>query len=770
MLKSPLTPLFVVLLFVSSALAQNAAPQGRAKPVLLSGIVVTATGETIEHATVTATTPSSEQKALTEANGEFSFKAVEGNPISLQVDGKCIGRRILYIKYGDPIENLRIVVEVRIPPRHDSVVIEASATEPDIDRRNETVYKDTLFSRDDQVFQTLDAGINAGQHEGGGKSIEVRRFGFNLDHGGVAGGLKVLVDNVQQNQGTQGHGQGYLGQLKTLTPELVQEVNILNGPFSAEYGDFSGLGVVHVRLKESLPDEGTIRLQGGSFGNFRAMLAYSPKWENADSLIAYESAHTDGPFQNPLRYQRDNVTGNLTLHLDSRRALGFKFNGGRNNFYSSGQIPLDQVAAGRLDRFGFIDPTGGGITRSGTFGAYYRSEQDSGAVLKMDGFLSRSLLDLYSNFTFYLNDPVNGDAFQQHDSRLQQGANIQYLRPHTLFGKNALFIAGSNFHANQINVGLYPRIGRSPTGVSTRAEAHVTNAAGYLQQGMDLLRGRLHLEGGLRFDYFHFNVEDKVYPDLSGEQAATRLQPKANLSFTPFSHVPFSLHFNYGRGISSQDARGIIQNPSGVKISATDFYQFGIVQRFRRFSLTADMFLIDRSNEQVYVADDGSLEFKGPSRSYGYELKVSTEITRLLSFNGGVTRVANSFYRSTFPRSYVSNAPHVVANAGLTLSQWRGFSGSVRLNYVSSYRLDELDAGIRATGLTVIDFSMLKKLRPWIDLNLSIDNLLNKTYYETQNHFESRLLPTDPAVARIHGTPGFPTGFSAGLTFHLGGK
>jgi len=93
-----------------------------------------------------------------------------------------------------------------------------------IDRRNEAVYRDTLFSRDDQVFHTLDAGINAGQHEGGGKSLEIRRFGFILDHGGVSGGLKVPVDNVQQNNGTQGHGQGYLGQLKSLTPELVQDV------------------------------------------------------------------------------------------------------------------------------------------------------------------------------------------------------------------------------------------------------------------------------------------------------------------------------------------------------------------------------------------------------------------------------------------------------------------------------------------------------------------------------------------------------------------
>jgi len=47
---------------------------------------------------------------------------------------------------------------------------------------------------DELLEELLDAGINAGQHEGGGKSLEMRRFGFNLDHGGVSGGLKVLVD------------------------------------------------------------------------------------------------------------------------------------------------------------------------------------------------------------------------------------------------------------------------------------------------------------------------------------------------------------------------------------------------------------------------------------------------------------------------------------------------------------------------------------------------------------------------------------------------
>ena len=342
---------------------------------------------------------------------------------------------------------------------------------------------------------TTECRNRRGQHEGGGKSLEIRRFGFNLDHGGVNGGLKVLVDDVEQNQGTQGHGQGYLGALKALSPELIEDVTIINGPFRAEYGDFSGLGVVHIRQRESLPEQFTARLEAGNFHTGRGFLAYSPDVANLDAYLAYEGSYTDGPFQSPGRYRRDNLNANYTNLLSKDEKLGFRFLFGRNDFYSSGQIPLDLVNAGLLDRFGFIDPSDGGRVKLGTASAYYSRARANGDTFKADSFLSRSLFDLYSNFTFYLNDPVNGDAFQQHDSRLQEGFNAQYTHAHHLGSLAAVLSAGGNFHDNQINVGLYPRDGRVPTGVTTRANAHVTNAAGYAQENVSLDYGKLLLGG-----------------------------------------------------------------------------------------------------------------------------------------------------------------------------------------------------------------------------------------------------------------------------------
>ena len=178
----------------------------------------------------------------------------------------------------------------------------------------------------------------------------------------------------------------------------------------------------------------------------------------------------------------------------------------------------------------------------------------------------------------------------------------------------------ANFHDNQIDVGLLHTKQREILDVTTSAHAHVTNAAGYVQQGVDMLGQRVHFDAGLRFD-----VNDFIDPEHSGVQGASRFQPKANLSYIPSARLPLTLYASYGRGISSQDARGAVQQPSAPKVATTDFYQLGTSHRLRRISLSTDLFLIDRSNEQVYIPDDGSFELKGQAgRTAGKREDLST--------------------------------------------------------------------------------------------------------------------------------------------------
>jgi hypothetical protein len=708
-------------------------------------------------------------KTASDAEGKYAFIGISVGNYSVSAEATGFVRITRDLQF--PVVNSTGDLQFRdISALTQSLVISAKSLEPEMDLRNSEVFDKTLFARDDQVFQQLDAGIDAGQHEGGGKSLEIRRFGFNLDHGGVNGGLKVLLDDVQQNQGTQGHGQGYLGALKSLSPELIQDATVINGPFSAEYGDFSGLGVVHIRQREAMPDEYTVRLQEGNFNNSRGFLAFSPNVQKVDSYLAYDGSYTDGPFVNAGQYRRDNINTNYSRAINERLKVGFRFLFGRNNFDSSGQIPLDLVNSGQLDRFGFIDPTDGGRVKLGTMSAYLSKVMRNGDTLRIDGFLGRSLFDLYSNFTFFLNDPIHGDAFQQHDSRLQQGSNTQYQHATRHGAVAATFTTGGNFHDNQINVGLYPRAGRHPMGVTTRTHAHVTNVAGYTQETLSLWQGRLIVGGGIRYDAFRYGVLDEVVSDNSGTRWAGRWQGKGNLAFTPKRHAPVTFHANYGRGINSVDARGVVQHPTAPRLATTDFYQLGTSSNFGRFGFSTDAFLIDHSNEQVYIPDDGSFEFKGPSRSYGYEAKLSVDVTRHISFNGGLTKIGNAFFRDGDHRVYIDSAPHFVANAGLTVAGWKNWSGSLRMRAINHYRLDGDDPSIVASGHTVFDLGLAKQVSHHIELSLALDNLTNRDYYETQNYFESRVTPNAPAVARIHATPGYPLTAVGGITLRLGGR
>ncbi len=732
-------------------------PQAR-----ISGLVLDPQG----HAVAGAVVRLGPAETLSDAQGRYELAGLEPGELVIEATGFAPERLTVSLEPGAAVHlDLRFR---KLAKRSDHVAVTARVVEPATDLRTREAFDRLLLARDDQILAQLNPGIDAGQHEGGGKSLEIRRFGFNLDHGGVNGGLKVVLDGVQQNQATQGHGQGYLGSLKAISPELVAEVTSINGPFSAEYGDFSGLGVVAIRQRESLPDEVTIRTERGGFNTSRGFFAYSPV--RADAYIAYEGSYTDGPFQNPGRYRRDNVNANYSGALSETDLLGFRLLFGRNNFYSSGQLPLDLVATGALGRFSYLDPTDGGRARLGTAQINYTKDLRDGRTLRAQGFLSRSLFDLYSNFTYFLHDPVHGDAFQQHDSRLEEGGNVQYTGAHRLAGLPAVLVAGASLLDNQINVGLYPREGRIPTGVTTRPHARVSNSGGYFQENTSAWRGRLLFGGGVRYDRFSYKVNDVVAPEQSGAQPAGRWQGKASAAITPLRAAPITLHLNYGRGINSVDARAVIQRPEQPRVATTDFYQGGISSNFGRLGISADTFLIDHSNEQVYIPDDGSIELKGPSRAYGFETKLSAALTRHVALDGGFTKIANAFYRGGDHRVYVDSAPHFVASAALRVAAWRGWSGSLRMRAINHYRLDGESPGIIAAGHTVFDLALARAIRRGVELNLSLDNLTNRDYYETQNYFESRVSPASPAISRIHGTPGYPLTVVAGVTFRLRGK
>lgn len=758
----------LLVLFVQFLPAQNTTfsvkgkltdPSGGA----IAGASVRLAGKNVSYESTQSTSP----------QGDFEFKSVPigGFEVTTSVPGFEDSKRPVTIIPGTSqvIVNIQLSND-QIRKVTSSMIITAALVEPAIDRKDAAVFTQTLFSRDDQIFQQLNAGINAGQHEGGGKSLEFRRFGFNLDHGGANGGLKVLVDNVQQNQNSQGHTNGYLGSLKGLTPELVQEVSIINGPFSAEYGDFSALGVVNIRLRDSMKDLITGRFQAGQFSTQRGFLAFSPKLKDGDAYVAYEGSHSDGPFVKPLDYRRDNVWYNWLKKINEHRSFAVRGNAAGNVFNSSGQIPQSEVVAGRLDRFGFIDPGEGGKVGSGLIGGYFRQEDEKGNTWRIDGTASRMLFDLYSNFTFFLNDPVRGDGILQHDSRLQQSANVQHIRPHKVFGATGLFTGGLNYADNQILTRLDNRVVRDPYETVTKAQMRIHSGAMYAQESLSFWDGKVTALGGVRWEAFRYRINDQLDRGNSSDQVSYLAQPKAALGFTPLKKVPLTFSLNYGRSLTSIDARSLLQNRNTPVVAKTDFYQFGVGYKIDRLVLSASTYWIDRSNELVYVADDNTFEFLGPTRSYGFETKAVFGITRFLSINGNITKVSNAFYRNTDPREYIDRAPHFTASSALTLSNWKGWTSSLRYRAINNYLLAFDQPDVRAAGNSVFDFSFVRRINRNFDFNFSMDNVFDRNYLETQNLVTMRVRPNAPVSDEIAATPGYPRTITVGFTFRFGKK
>lgn len=773
------------LLFTLLTALTVTAQSPSASTATLGGVVLDDRGAVVAGAKIEARTLDGRTLATTVSTKRGRFQLnVPAQALHLVVIGPYVAANETRVENPAQAGELTLTIRYAIAPLQQTLVITAQDADPAIDHRDDARYRNMLFNRDDQLLQTLDSGINAGQHEGGGTSVEIRRFGFNLDHGGANGGLKVLVDDIPQNQPSQGHGQGYLGSLKSISPELVEGVDIVNGPFQAEYGDFSALGVVHIRQRESLVNEWTLRAQGGSFGAYRTFAAWSPREPRAASFVAWEHSYTDGPFLRPLHYVRDNFTANRTVRLDAGQTLGLRLNTARNDFDSSGQIPLDEVLSGQLDRFGaFPGADDGGHVRSGAGSLYYKQNFGTTATLRADAYLSRSLFDLFSDFTFYLHDPVHGDGIQQHDSRLSDGGSVQYMRSSRVAGHAALLMIGGNIDDNWVRVDLFhaaQRVRIAPTAENpwTLNHVHLNTISAYAQQSIEL--PHLHLDAGLRWDGFRFRVTDDTLgnPLVRRDDAAS---PKFNLVYTPLAHWPTRLHFNYGRAYTSLDARSIAQFPNTPLVTATDFYMLGMSHSAARVALSADWFLIDRDHELVYDADDGSNELQGPSRSYGWEVKASAHLRERLTANAGMTQVSNAFFRGTHPRAYVDAAPHTVANASLMLNDWRGWFAALRYRHGSGYWL--FNAGSTAvpvapctnsmrcwaSGFDVVDVAVSKHLYRGLEWNLAIDNLTNKRYYETQNFFDSRTVAdiNAPANARLVGTPGYSIGVTTGLTLRL---
>lgn len=348
-------------------------------------------------------------------------------------------------------------------------------------------------------------GLILSQHQGGGKSEQYMLRGFDADHGTD---VALFVDGMPVNLRTHAHGQGY-ADLHFLIPETIRQVDAFKGPYYVEYGDFATAGAIDFVTLDTVP-ENLLEAAGGSFGTQRYLALLSPTRDRVKTLFALEAYTSDGLFDRPQDYKRLNAFAKASATLGDGVDGSIWASYLRSSWFGSGQIPARAVRAGLINRFGSIDNSEGGRRERASVNGQIRFKPAEADLVTVRAWGQYYSLDLFSNFTFFLDDPANGDGIKQTDrDRLVGGLETRYERRGTVLGVPVQSMAGVQY-----------RVDRSRVILATQADRHLlarTQDVSFVEQSVSpMVKFDLNPLPWLRFvtgargDIFHYDVRNNL--------------------------------------------------------------------------------------------------------------------------------------------------------------------------------------------------------------------------------------------------------------------
>ncbi|KQQ40102.1 TonB-denpendent receptor [Duganella sp. Leaf126] len=572
-------------------------------------------------------------------------------------------------------------------------------------------------------------GMIVTQHSGDGKANQYFLRGFNLDHGTD---FATYVDAMPVNLRTNAHGQGY-SDLNFVIPELVQRIDYRKGPYFADEGDFSSAGAARLSLVDTLP-QGLASATLGSYGYQRALLANAFDLAGGKLLYGVDAGRNDGPWDAPENVRKASALLRYSSG-DEQRGYNITAMAYRNRWNATDQVPLRAVQQGVIDRFGAIDASDGGKTDRASL-SWAMHVKDDNRVSEAAAYIVRSRLDLFSNFTYFLNDPVNGDQFQQSERRTMAGVNASTAWLASWGGVEVRNKIGVQTRYDHISpLGLYATVARARIG--TVREDRVNEAsAGVYVENTAYWQPTLRTVLGVRHDGYRFDVDgDRV--------TAQRTSPKLSVILGPWADTEYFI--NYGAGFHSNDARGVVQAADpATPLVGTRGYELGVRSEWLPGLQTSlSLWTLDIDSELVFAGDSGQTEPSRPSRRRGIEWSSHYIAAPWLLFDLDLS-ASRARYRQSDPAgNYVPEALDRVASFGVTVKDLGRWQGALELRYFGKRPLIE-DNSVRSNATTLLYGRIGYQFTPRTRLTLDGFNLLNRKASDIDYYYASRL-PGEPA-------------------------
>ncbi|MEY8868874.1 TonB-dependent receptor [Meridianimaribacter flavus] len=594
-------------------------------------------------------------------------------------------------------------------------------------------------------------GLIIGQHAGGGKAEQIFLRGFDIDHGTD---VSINVDGMPVNMVSHAHGQGY-SDLHFLIPETVNKINFGKGPYYGDKGDFTTAGFVDFSTKDYLK-ESAITFSMGDFNTLRTLGMFNllEKSKNQNAYIATEYLATDGPFESPQNFNRINVFGKYVAFSSDNSKLSLTASHFTSRWDASGQIPQREVDNGNITRFGAIDDTEGGETQRTNFNVEFNKYITDNTRLKTNAFYSHYAFELYSNFTFFLEDSVNGDQIKQQEDRHIFGANASIVKETSLGSTPVTISSGLGLRHDIVNdIELSHTLNRKTTLEQLQlGDLNQTNVDAFVNAEFEF--GKLKVAPALRLDYFKFLYNDKLQANYTTQsETKTILSPKLNFYYDAASNL--QLFLKSGIGFHSNDTRVVVSNQGEDILPRAYGLDFGKVWKpFPKLVLNSALWYLFLEQEFVYVGDAGIVEPSGKTERYGLDLGLRYQFNDWLFFDTDATITHARSTEDPDGQNYIPLAPDFTLAGGLSVNDLNGFSGGIRYRYIDDRPANE-DNSIVAEGYFVTDFNANYSFDN-ITLGFVIENLFDTEWNETQFATESRLQNEAQSVEEIHFTPGTP--------------
>lgn len=599
-------------------------------------------------------------------------------------------------------------------------------------------------------------GLFIGQHAGGGKAEQIFLRGFDIDHGTD---IAIAVDGMPVNMVSHAHGQGY-ADLHFVIPETIDKIDFGKGSYYASKGDFATAGYVNFKTKDFV-ENSSISAEIGQFNTIRTLGVFDllGKQSKEKAYIATEYLLTDGPFDSPQNFKRINLFGKYTKQLADNSKVSVLASRFSSKWDASGQIPQRLVDSGVIDRFGAVDDTEGGETSRTNLNATYVKPIDENTFFKANTFYSNYQFELYSNFTFFLEDPVNGDQIKQKENRNIYGLNSELSKK----WKKNLFQLGLGFRSDATsNSELSHTVNRKTTLQQMKlGDIDQTNMFTYLNAEFDF--GKLKVNPALRMDYFKFNYNDKLAPTYDNQsESKTKFSPKLNLIYT--QNTNFQVFLKSGFAFHSNDARVVVEQ-SGKKILPTSFgADFGIIYKpFPKLIINSALWMLNLEQEFVYVGDAGIVEPSGKSSRKGIDFGLRYQLNNYLFFDADANYTYGRSVDEPNGQDYIPLAPDFTTTAGISLKNYKNWSGGLQYRYLKSRPANE-DNSIVAKGYMVTDANINYEWNA-MTFGVTVENLFNTEWNETQFATESQLQTETESVEEIHFTPGTPFFIKGKITY-----